>query len=130
MSILSWLRNWTSKHAPQTQRRPAARRFRPSIEMLEDRAVPAVLSVATSLDVVEPNDGVLSLREAISAAAPSGDTINFNSSLSGQTIALTGGELAINKSLNIQGPGASNLAISGNHSSRVFAVAAQVSLAG
>src|SRR5205823_4912443 len=54
--------------------------------------------------------------------ASSGDTIVFNPSLDGQTITLTSGELAISKSLDIEGPGASLLAISGNRTSRVFDV--------
>src|SRR5262245_5997382 len=114
MGLTSWLRHWTSTRTRQAQRR-AAPRFRPSLDALDDRAVPAMLlTVTTPVDVVDPSDDLLSLREAIAQAAPSGDTINFNSSLSGKTIALTGGQLAINKSLSIQGLGAGNLAISGN----------------
>jgi hypothetical protein len=54
------------------------------------------------------------------AAAVSGDTIVFDSSLKGQTITLTSGELVIDKSLEIEGPGAKHLTISGNDASRVF----------
>jgi hypothetical protein len=60
-----------------------------------------------------------SLRQAI-AIANSGDTIKFDESLSGQTITLSTGELAITQNLNIQGLGSNELAISGNASSRVF----------
>ena len=60
-----------------------------------------------------------SLRQAIAAAA-SGDTINFDAALNGQTITLTSGELLINKNLTITGPGANLLAINGNATSRVF----------
>ena len=49
-----------------------------------------------------------------------GDTIVFAPSLNGQTITLTSDELAIKKSLDIEGPGAGLLAISGNDASRVF----------
>jgi hypothetical protein len=56
------------------------------------------------------------LRGAIAAAAP-GDTIQF--SVNG-TITLSGGELAIDKNLTINGPGASSLTISGNNVGRVF----------
>ena len=38
----------------------------------------------------------------------------------GRTIVLTNGELVINKNLSILGPGATNLAISGGGSNRVF----------
>ena len=102
MGLTSWLRNRLGNRAPRgrVQHRPIAR-FRPTLETLEDRTAPSTLTVTTALDVVDANDGLLSLREAISTAAPSGDTIVFNNSLSGQTIALAGGELLINKSLNL-----------------------------
>ena len=67
------------------------------------------------------DSGAGSLRAAIKAAS-SGDTIVFAPSLNGQTITLTSGELAISKSLDIEGPGPDKLAISGNHASRVFNV--------
>src|SRR5438552_5662897 len=54
------------------------------------------------------------------ALAGSGDTINFDSSLAGQTITLTSGELAITKNLDIEGLGADQLTVSGNDTSRVF----------
>jgi CSLREA domain-containing protein len=84
--------------------------------------VPSTLTVTTSADETNPNDGVLSLREAI-AAAHNGDTIVFAPSLDGQTITLTSGELLIKHNVTIAGPGAGNLTISGNNASRVFEVA-------
>jgi hypothetical protein len=63
-----------------------------------------------------------SLRQTL-AAANDGDTINFNSSLNGQTITLTSGELLVNKSVAISGPGANTLAVDANHASRVFYIA-------
>lgn len=72
---------------------------------------------AATITVVNTNDaGAGSLRQAIASAAP-GDTINF--AVTG-TIALTSGQLLIDKNLTIQGPGADSLTISGNHASRVF----------
>jgi len=61
------------------------------------------------------DSGAGSLREVISGA-PSGSAIVITNS---GTLVLTSGELAINKDLTITGPGATNLAISGNNS-RVF----------
>jgi predicted outer membrane repeat protein len=99
------------------------RSFRPHLEVLEGRWVPSTLTVTNSLD-----SGAGSLRADI-AAAHNNDTIVFAASLDGQTITLTSGELLINKGLTIQGPGASQLTISGNHASRVFAVAANKTVA-
>jgi hypothetical protein len=46
----------------------------------------------------------------------------------GQTITLTSGEFAINKDLDIEGPGAGHLAISGNHQSRVLDISGGVTV--
>jgi hypothetical protein len=106
------------RYHPGTKR-PA--RARPVLELLEDRTVLSTLTVLNALD-----SGAGSLRDAIKAAS-SGDMIQFDSGLSGQTITLTSGELAITKSLDIEGPtpgsdGKLLLAISGNNASRVFNV--------
>jgi uncharacterized protein (TIGR03118 family) len=89
-------------------------RRRPVLEELEARALPSTLTVLNTLD-----SGAGSLRAALAAAQP-GDTIRFDHHLSGQTITLTSGELVIDKSLAIDGPGADRLTVSGNHASRVF----------
>jgi CSLREA domain-containing protein len=73
------------------------------------------------------DSGAGSLRKAIADAA-SGDTINFNLSGCPCTITLTSGELLINKNLTIQGPGATNLTVSGNMASRVFSMNAGISV--
>jgi hypothetical protein len=88
----------------------------PPLEILEERTVPSTLTVTNPLD-----SGVGSLRASITGAK-SGDTIDFAPSLDGQTITLTSDELTINKSLDIEGPGAGLLAISGNDAFRVFDV--------
>ena len=89
------------------------------LEALEERRVPSTLPVTTNLD-----SGAGSLRAEI-ALAHNGDTIVFASSLNGQTITLSSGELLINKSLTIQGPGAGELTISVDPASpsRVFEIA-------
>jgi hypothetical protein len=74
-------------------------------------------TVPTTVVATNADYGV-SLRYCICEAQPGG-TVTFASSVTG-TVALTSGELLINKNLTIQGPGAKVLAISGNASSRVF----------
>ena len=72
---------------------------------------------AATITVSNTNDsGAGSLRQAI-ADANDGDTIDFG--VSG-TITLTTDLLLVEKSINISGPGASNLAIDGNHARRAF----------
>jgi hypothetical protein len=122
MTLLS-LWNWrkplqrqakVARRRPRRHDRTLRARIVPRLEALEDRTVPSTLTVTSVAD-----SGTGSLRAAI-AAANSGDTIQFDHHLAGQTIALTSGELAIDKSLDIEGLGASQLTISGNDASRVF----------
>ncbi len=65
----------------------------------------AYLTVTTQADVVDPGDGQLSLREAVAQAnATTGaDYIKFVVTLEGQTLVLTGGELAVTQDLTIDG---------------------------
>ncbi|MDR0769804.1 MAG: hypothetical protein LBE75_01195 [Burkholderiales bacterium] len=67
------------------------------------------------------NPSTCRLRDAIAAAAASGDTIDFTAALAGSTITLTS-TLTVDKSLTIDGAGASGLAVSGNNTIRVFTV--------
>ena len=76
------------------------------------------LAASTIHVTTTADSGPGSLRQAINDAA-AGDTIDFNLSYAA-TITLTSGELLINKNLTINGPGASNLTVSGNNASRVF----------
>src|SRR4051812_45137028 len=99
-----------------TARRTSRRHCRPRLEGLEDRRL---LSTLTVMNNADNGDG--SLR-AVIAAAHSGDTIVFDNGLNGQTITLTSGELVVDKSLAIKGPGADQLAISGNSASRVIEI--------
>src|SRR5437762_1293445 len=91
-------------------------RFMPQLECLEDRTALSTLTVLNNHD-----SGAGSLRDAI-GHAHDGDTIVFDPGLSGQTIALASDELAIKKSLDIEGPGADKLAVSGSDTVRVFDV--------
>ncbi|MBV8206332.1 MAG: hypothetical protein JO041_06030 [Acidobacteria bacterium] len=79
------------------------------------------LSAANWVVTSAADDGSAgTLRYAIANAA-GGDTITFNLALPA-TITLAGSALPINTNLTINGPGASQLAISGNNASPVFTV--------
>jgi hypothetical protein len=74
---------------------------------------------ATTVTVTNTNDsGAGSLRQALNIVND-GDTIDF--AVTG-TITLTSGELFVNDSITISGPGTANLAVDGNTDSRVFHV--------
>src|SRR5262249_53457545 len=111
------------------RRNPTARRrsFVPRLEILESRTVPTTFAVLNNLD-----SGAGSLRQAVldANANPGPDVIAFAKAV--HQITLTGGELMITDSLNIQGPGANKLAVSGNDASRIFHIGAgaTVTLAG
>ena len=66
---------------------------------------------ATNTVTTLADSGAGSLRQLIASSA-SGDTISIPL---GGTIVLTSGELAITHDLSIIGPGATNLAVSGNN---------------
>jgi predicted outer membrane repeat protein len=130
---------WGKDHRPGA--RPRQRRgYRLILEALEDRCAPAVLTVNTTADNTTANS-VLTLREAvavvdgtlgraltageqaqITGTLGTNDTIQFNLPAGPQTIALTGGALDILKPMALNGPGASNLTVSGNNQDRVFIV--------
>src|SRR5215475_4724426 len=86
----------------------------------------ALSTQAATITVTNTNDsGAGSLRQALAAAAD-GDTIDFDYSLNGQTITLTSGELLVDKGVIVNGLGPNNLAVDGNHASRVFHVSGDV----
>ena len=68
------------------------------------------------------DDGAGSLRQAVLIANsfPGRNTITFDSSLAGETITLTSGEIAITDSLDIEGLDEEQIIVSGNNSSRIF----------
>lgn len=79
-------------------------------------------SLAATITVINTNDsGVGSLRAALSSAA-SGDTIDFNLALPATITLSTQLGLGGSKVLEVRGPGANQLTISGNNTVRVFAV--------
>ena len=96
-------------------------------------AVASVTAQSAVLNVTNTQDaGADSLRAAVAMAAP-GDTIHFNIPTSDTgynasanifTITLASGEIVIAKDLTIAGPSAANVAINGNHTSRIFNITA------
>ncbi|MBR0225610.1 MAG: hypothetical protein IJL92_06085, partial [Thermoguttaceae bacterium] len=86
----------------------------------------------TSLnDVVNANDGVITLREALTVYAKDGDTITFAPSLKGGTIRLRGTQITIEKSVTIDASSlydsANNkpgLTIDASQDSRIFEIKA------
>lgn len=87
---------------------------------MQTAAHAATLTVNTLTDENDGScsDGDCSLRDAIAVTAI-GDTINFG--VTG-AITLTLGQLAIDKDLIINGPGAGSMTISGDNASRVFSI--------
>jgi len=89
-----------------------------STVLFADGAAAATFEVTSNAD-----SGTGSLRDAVNQAnaSPADDTITFASSVTG-TIALTSGQLYVHNGggLEIQGPGADQLTISGNNASRVI----------
>jgi hypothetical protein len=79
------------------------------IALLAAAAVALPSLRGATITVVNTSDnGPGSLRQAL-ADAVDGDTVNFDSSLNGQAITLTSGQLLVNKSITITGPGADQL---------------------
>jgi Right handed beta helix region/IPT/TIG domain len=81
-----------------SRRRKAKALYRPQVELLEDRVVPTNLVVTTVSDAVGHTG--TSLRDAVATAntdagVGQSDTITFASSLNGQTITLTQGQLTL-----------------------------------
>src|SRR5262245_5781884 len=124
---------------PGARCRPAARKRRGTrlgLEVLDHRLAPAVTLLVTGPGDAVAADGVVTLREALQAAntnttvneavhdgSGGTDSITFDTAgafATPQTIALGSTELIITDSVTITGPGASSLAVSGNHQSRVF----------
>ena len=95
--------------------------------------IPAGLSTPVRIDQIRlncPNDvtvsntadlGPGSLRKSLSMVC-AGGTLHFDPALTGQTITLLSGPLTLGKNVTIDGSAAPGLAISGNHTDRVFII--------
>ena len=96
-------------------RRRSRSRFVPGLLGLEARALLSTLFVTNDND-----SGTGSLRYELGAAS-AGDTIKFAPKADG-TITLTSGPLVVATSVDIQGPGADRVTVSGGGTSEVFDV--------
>lgn len=86
--------------------------------------IPHVHAATLTVTSVADDGSAGTLRSIIQNAAP-GDTIIF--AVTG-TITLTS-EITLDKNLNIQGPGASSLTLSGNNANRIFFIPSGVNIA-
>lgn len=107
-----------------------------AIEPLEDRRLLAVLTVNTLSDQTVADDGLVTLREAVVAANDNGSTdlgetglgadqIVFDPALFNTgpgVVTLAQGPIEIASDLEIVGPSATLLTISGNNASRIFTI--------
>src|SRR5579872_6265635 len=94
--------------------RPRAGRFRPRLEWLEGRCLPAFLTVTSAAD-----DGTAGTLRVVLGGAQNGDVVGFAPDLAGKTIALAKGALTIDQSLAVVGPG---VTVSGGNLDRVFVI--------
>jgi hypothetical protein len=94
------------------------------------QAAPTTYTVGTNADsssggaCTTPTNSDCSLGEAVSLSNTNvdADTIVFNSNLTGTTITLTTGELSVTDGVTITGPGASQLTVTADGNSRIFAI--------
>ena len=90
--------------------------------MVEPVPPPTAVTITTLAD-----SGAGSLREALDVIANEG-TITFDPGLAGGAIALTSGQLVVDKSVMIDGSSVPGLTVSGNNASRVFQIAAGITV--
>src|SRR5688572_19468530 len=114
--MLSFPFGFTSRtrYAVRRPKSGSSRRKPLRMETLESRCVLSTFTVNTLSDTVDADPAVTSLREAITAAnsLSDADIIGFAPSVAG-TITLASGELAIANPVDLQGPGAGILTVSG-----------------
>ncbi|TWU48479.1 choice-of-anchor Q domain-containing protein [Rubripirellula reticaptiva] len=113
------------RHHSNCSRNHHPRRLR--LESLERRRVLASFAVTTPFDVVDTDDSLVSLREAITLANDTVgvDQITFDAAVfaAPTTIELSLGQLTITDGVDIQGPGQDSLTINGMSATRIFEIA-------
>jgi predicted outer membrane repeat protein len=125
MRFFAWLQKRKGPNQPPSGGRPhrPVPRWRPRLEALENRCLPSLVPVTSTLDDASRPG---TLRYDIAHAA-SGDTIEM-SFLQGAPIVLSQGELLLKKNVTIEGLPNQPETINGNHNSRVFEVAPKTSV--
>ena len=110
-------------------RHASGRHRSPRLEVLEERILLTQYVVTSVLD--DGSAGTLRNSIEQANATAGADEIVFDASVFGspQMITLSGGQLTITDPLTIAGPGADHLTLSGNHTTRVFEVSANVTTA-
>jgi parallel beta-helix repeat protein len=111
MWFSSWLRQGTAGRAPRgpAQRRPAAPRFRPRLESLEDRLLPSQVNLTVS-SLADAGLGTLRAAIQTADAGSHSDKFTINFAVAGM-IDLQSPLPDLNNSITIQGPGASSLTV-------------------
>jgi predicted outer membrane repeat protein len=108
MFLTRWLRNLRSAcHSGRTDRPRPALLFRPRLEALEDRAVPAQIGLTVS-SLADSGPGTLRAAILSADAGSHSDKFTIGFSLTG-TIDLQSPLPDLNNSITVQGPGAASL---------------------
>lgn len=121
MLTLHWLRALSQRLSFASTRRRSQGQLYNRLEPLECRMLLTTLTVNTAADVVDANDGVLSLREAVDEAS-AGDEITFDTSLAGVSVSVLNDRIYLNKDLTITGLGATRTIIDGGGVSSLFKI--------
>jgi predicted outer membrane repeat protein len=122
--MTSWLHELFRPSRPVTHRR----RWRPHLEVLEDRLTPSTFTVNALTDTVAGSGASGDLRYCINQANnnPGDDTITFNLPASSTiTLNSANGPLVLSDTsgaTTITGPGADQLTISGGGATQIFSV--------
>src|SRR4051794_29599627 len=74
--FLNWCAQWFNRRARASRPVVRARRPRLSLELMEDRLLLSTFTVTSAADTVDPQDNVLTLREAILAANGHANSLN------------------------------------------------------